>query len=466
MSARTMNFGISQRERARRVAGLLDDPYDVTGVSAISDPAGNAFYGSLRELGQRAAENGMGFRADIGSIGRLGLPTEGGGRLTDTDRAGIAGNVALGRLTDEAHQAEIARRVGNAAASQAEGAQSDALVGSLQRSDMENALANASRVDTSTPEGRQEFLARLPPASPARAAYEKQFAAQEAEAAKQAETERQHRATEAAATPFASVTDEKGQPLMGPAVLEKLPPPIAATVKAVLDGRQMLPTGTATKDPYWKGIITLANQADPSFDAVDYNARAKTRSDFTSGKAAGQVNAINTVIGHLHDLADTGNKLGNTGLDWVNSIYNKLTPGGTDRGVTINNFETLKEGVANELMRVWRQVGAGSEKEIEDWKATIGASKSPQELKGAFKTIGGMLESKLGALDTQYKQGMGTDDVSAISPESRARLDALQGLAGVSGKTVKMVSPDGRTTRDVPADQVDHYLSMGAKRAG
>lgn len=228
---------------------------------------------------------------------------------------------------------------------------------------------------------------------------------------------------------FVPPTDAQGAPLMGDALLQTLPAAKQKLLTSVLEGRQSIPTGAALKDPYWKDVIETANLVDPNFDTVNYNARANARKDFTSGKAAGQINAINTVIGHLHDLADVGSKLDNTGYDFVNAIRNKLTSGGSPRGVAINNFETLKEGVATELMRTWRQVGAGSEKEIEDWKAQISSAKSPQELQGAFKTIGGMLESKLGALDSQYKQGMGTDKVTAITPESRQRLDALQGLA-------------------------------------
>ena len=246
----------------------------------------------------------------------------------------------------------------------------------------------------------------------------------------------------APAKPMAVPVDASGAPITGDALLKTLPSSKQKLVTAVLEGRQAIPSGAALKDPYWKDVLETANAIDPNFDTVNFNARANTRKDFTSGKGAAQINAINTVVGHLHDLADTGKELGNTGLNWVNRVYNQLTPGGTKRGVALNNFETLKEGVSTELMRTWRQVGAGSEKEIEDWKAQLEATKSPEELRGAFKTIGGMLESKLSALDSQYKQGMGTDKITAISPESRKRLDALQGItdgapkapaAGVSG---------------------------------
>lgn len=256
-----------------------------------------------------------------------------------------------------------------------------------------------------------------------------------------AESVRKDKATEAQNAPFAAPMAADGTPITGQALLQSLPPAKQKLVQAVLDGRQAIPSGTALKDPYWKGLIDTANLVDPNFDTVNFNSRNKTRQDFTSGKSSTDIKAINTVIGHLHDLATTGSQLGNTGLDWANSIYNKLTPGGTDRGVTVNNFETLKEGVANELMKVWRGGGVGSEKEIEDWKSTISAAKSPQELKGAFKTIGGMLESKLGAMDSVYKTGMGTQAVTAITPESRARLDALQGLGAEPAASPRRGNP-------------------------
>jgi hypothetical protein len=268
--------------------------------------------------------------------------------------------------------------------------------------------------------------------------------------------------------PMAVPVDASGEPITGDTLLKTLPSSKQKLVTAILEGRQAIPSGTALKDPYWKDLLETANAVDPNFDTVNFNARANTRKDFTSGRGAQQINAINTVVGHLHDLADTGEKLGNTGLNWVNRVYNQLTPGGTSRGVALNNFETLKEGVSTELMRTWRQVGAGSEKEIEDWKAQLEATKSPEELRGAFKTIGGMLESKLSALDSQYQQGMGTDKVTAISPESRKRLDALQGITGVAasgGGTVKLRAPDG-SVQEVPAAQADHYIGLGAKRVG
>jgi hypothetical protein len=121
---------------------------------------------------------------------------------------------------------------------------------------------------------------------------------------------------------------------------------------------------------------------------------------------------------------------------------NKLTPGGSERGVALNNFNTIKNGLTSELTRVWRQAG-GTEQDIKDWAATIGDSKSPEELHGAMSTIGGMLESKLNALQDQYRQGMGTDAVSVISAQARAHLDKLEGRAQKAAPSGGAPAADG-----------------------
>jgi len=300
MSARTTNFGISQRERARRVAGLLDDPYDVTGVSAISDPAGNAFYGSLRELGQRAADNGMSFRADIGSIGRLGLPTEGGGRLTDTDRAGIAGNIALGQMADEQAAQQLAVK---AALDQRDAA---------NRADMhktydEQVLAsttgpaapesvvkdvgpNGEPRYTVRPQGteRERFLSMLP--GPVRAQYEKQFAAEDLAKAAQSETVRHNQAAEETARVTAGESADNVKDAVAGMKEGTLPP--------ILPGR-------ATKD-YVKLLAEARAQGyDLAGAATDWTATQKHIASLNSTQQL----RLNEAINQLPELLDSVDSL-------------------------------------------------------------------------------------------------------------------------------------------------------------
>ena len=70
------------------------------------------------------------------------------------------------------------------------------------------------------------------------------------------------------------------------AYLASLPAPVASEVKAYAEGRRPFPTGFALKAPYFQSLIQMVGQYDPTFDAVNYNARSKTRNDFTSGASS------------------------------------------------------------------------------------------------------------------------------------------------------------------------------------
>lgn len=494
------NSDAKYREEERRKIRALDSP----GYGMLSmTPEWDSFFGSLHDQEDAANQAGMGFRVNLGSVGRPGFADEG----MQVHPADIR-SAQNGAFNDALYREAQGRRLNDLVYQQGADARQQQIVGDLQesydKSRLDQAFAPPPSNDvvskTTGPTGTDKYTIRpgAPPPPPTpdqvqaqrqralsimppsvRPFYEKQWMEQDAAQTAQdiakgnfALNVRKEQAAEGSNPllgQMGAMVGPDGAPLQGDAVLQQVPPAVRNQVKGILEGRQALPVGTATKDPYWKAIIQIAQQVDPTFDAVNYNARANTRKDFTSGKAAQQINGINTVIGHLSDLAGEGDKLDNYGTDWMNAIRNKLTTGGSKRGVAINNFETLREGVGNELMRVWRQVGAGSEKEIEDWKATISSAKSPQELQGAFKTIAGMLESKLSALDEQYKQGMGTQSVSAIAPAARQKLDKLQGVAttpaAASGGAVPMFSPDGRPLM-VPPGDVDRMLKLGAKKAG
>lgn len=272
------------------------------------------------------------------------------------------------------------------------------------------------------------------------------------EAAQAAETARHNKATEAANNPLAALqgqpaTGANGAPTnpTGQAVLDSVPPQIASQVKALAEGRMQFPSGFALKSPYWQSMLSLVSQYDPSFDAVNYNARANTRKDFTSGKSAQQVNALNTVVGHLSELSDKADALGNGSTPFVNSVKNWISRQGGSQKVT--NFETAKQAVADELTRVYRQAG-GSEQDIKSWEQSLNAANSPEQLHGAFATISDLLESKLNALQNQYSQGMGTNAVQMITPQARQALDKLAGKSAPATKGRVVYDINGNVVSD------------------
>lgn len=214
----------------------------------------------------------------------------------------------------------------------------------------------------------------------------------------------------------------------GDAFLQTLDKPVADQVKALADGRMAFPSGFALKSPYWQHMIQAVSQYDPSFDAINYNARGKTRNDFTSGKSATQINAMNTVIGHLKSLSDSADGLNNTRFVPLNTYVNMAESAIGDP--RYKQFDTTKKAVVDELTRVWRGNG-GSEGDIKTWSDQINSANSPAQLHGVINQIGELLESKINAMGEQYKQGMGTagNPIQLVTPQAGQVLKVLHNRA-------------------------------------
>lgn len=217
----------------------------------------------------------------------------------------------------------------------------------------------------------------------------------------------------------------------GDAFLSALSPGDAATVKALAEGRLAFPTGAALRAPYWQSMLTNVATYDPSFEAANYQARSRTRNDFTSGKSAQTINSLNTVLGHMGDLSDSADKLNNSGLPWWNSLANAtLNAAGDPR---IKEFDANKKAVVDEMTRVYRGTG-GSEQDIKTWSDALDNAGSPEQLQGVIGKISELLQSKINALTDQYRQGMGTigQHQSFITPKAQATLKKLEKRAGMT----------------------------------
>jgi hypothetical protein len=200
-------------------------------------------------------------------------------------------------------------------------------------------------------------------------------------------------------------------------------------VKALAEGRLAFPSGFALKSGYWQKMLQYVSQYDPSFDAVQYNARSKALGDATSGKMAQNNNALNTGIGHIGQLADAVAGLNN--VSWsqdVNAVKNWLTA--RTGGVGPTNFEAIKNRVAPEIVKIWRGTG-GAESDIKRDIDSLSDAKTPAQLYGALDEIAGLMQSKIDANKAQYEQAMGDKgrQIVMIRPESEKILDKIHALA-------------------------------------
>lgn len=247
----------------------------------------------------------------------------------------------------------------------------------------------------------------------------------------------------------------------GDDLLKTLPPQTAAQVKALAEGRMQFPTGFAISKPYWQNMLNLTAQYDPTFDAANYNSRSKTRGDFTSGKSAQNITALNTVIGHLDHLDHAIDGLGNYAGDepgpvlgiplgplaHANNSAAEFIARQSGTGQRYKDFDAAKTAVANELTRVFRGAG-GAEADIQGYMKQLDGASSPQELRATVKSMANLINSRIQALGEQYSQGMGRsqDGIRLLTPDKQ---EAFQRMSqGISPKAWK---PQGQASGQRPS---------------
>lgn len=217
--------------------------------------------------------------------------------------------------------------------------------------------------------------------------------------------------------------------LHGENFLKTIPQNVGSQVKALSEGRLQFPAGFALKSPYWQNMLSMTSQYDPSFDAINYNARSQTRKDFTSGKSAQSLNALNTVMGHLDNFDKSMTALNNSGayvFNWLRNV--SKAPFNPDLKAKLNAFNIDKQAVVSEFERAYRGTG-GNVTDLNEWKKSFDAADSPQAMKASVKEGLNLLESKIEALGDTYNKGMGTakDGLELLSPKARATFNKLAG---------------------------------------
>lgn len=235
----------------------------------------------------------------------------------------------------------------------------------------------------------------------------------------------------------------------GDEYLKTLDPSYAAQVKAYADGRMAFPAGFALKAPYFQKMMRDVGQYDQTFDATNYNNRAKTRADASTGVMAKSNNAINTVIQHVGNLSDKVDALdtvsGFPGATLVNTAINAVERSSGKTNIT--DFNNTKGHVAEELVRAWRGVG-GNESDIARSLTDLDAANTKEQLHSVLYNITDLLHGKLLANESQYRQGMGrAADVNApqfVNP------GAQETLHRVAVKVGKAVPGQGPQSQDAP----------------
>ena len=211
------------------------------------------------------------------------------------------------------------------------------------------------------------------------------------------------------------------------ALFQSLQPGEQSLVRQLTDYKAILPVGSAQREPTIRRAISLAGLYDPSFDASAYGRRQKLSNDYvsTNGKAGASIGAIGTVSDHIARMEQNWQALNNYGglKTPLNAPINwwKQFTGDPHIGPILLD----QEAVGTELMRAWRQVGAGSDKDIERWQKALSPNASPASQASAVNEMYGLLEGKIKELKEQYETGMGRPwDFHMLNPDVKKRIAA------------------------------------------
>ena len=159
--------------------------------------------------------------------------------------------------------------------------------------------------------------------------------------------------------------------------------PVAEKARLLAQGAAQWPTSRALADPEWSQALTAARHAYPDLTQDVWTSRHNANMDVRpGGKLGTNAAAINTALGHLHDLYAEYNKLGNTRWQWVNGQWQAVRGAIGDRDFqrAQGKAEAAAHGVADELAKVFVGGTAPNVGDIEGWKTALDLPAPPHVL--------------------------------------------------------------------------------------
>jgi hypothetical protein len=210
---------------------------------------------------------------------------------------------------------------------------------------------------------------------------------------------------------MAAVQQAQQAGVSGEALYDHLPAQMRGTVKAMIEGRQPLPSTAAMRSPATLALIDAAHAIDPTFDATSWAARQAGAKDFTSGKSAEMVRAANQTLAHVGSLLDAMDNLKNGKVPALNALGNTINEqvwGTGEQGA----FRTNAHAVAEEMSKVFKGANL-SDAEIRHWEQNLSENMSPAQQKAQIAKLSELLHGSLAALEEKR--------VSAIGPMAAAK---------------------------------------------
>lgn len=230
----------------------------------------------------------------------------------------------------------------------------------------------------------------------------------------------------------------------GDAYIASLPKEYQGIVRGFVEGTAKMPNITTKNQQAMQTYFDMAKQADPSFDATNYGARQKGMNSFKAGTDASVVRSANQVLGHISDLTDKANELGNRSFTPYNAATNTISSiFGNDAA---NNWITQAHAVADEMSTFMKGTGHSSDTEIKQWLDSLSPNMSPQQQRGAIKTLMGIYDHALQALEDKRTGAVGSMAADKMGPlltqSGKASMDKINTWANGGGDNTPASAPN------------------------
>jgi hypothetical protein len=169
-----------------------------------------------------------------------------------------------------------------------------------------------------------------------------------------------------------------------------------------------------------------AQGKDPKqYSPAMLDAKAKVLNDFADGKAADNILAFNTFLGHANDaLSATGAMRGQAGSPLINRPLNWLRKNAAD-DPTFTSFQTALVPVRKEYMNFLNNNRAEHEGDIKTMETVLSDTATPAQIESALKSLGESADIRLRELGNKYSNTIGEAYPNLVTPEGQQALQRM-----------------------------------------
>jgi hypothetical protein len=253
----------------------------------------------------------------------------------------------------------------------------------------------------------------------------------------------------------------KADPVAQDKYLAQFSPDVAQTIKDIANYR--IDPSMASKRAGGMTPLQWARLAagfDPSYNTMNYAARAKFNQNWTSGDLMSNRIAINTVTKHIDELAKAQEKLAqvnlNSGWLWTKK-YNTLAQllEAEKQNPAVTAYNNALNAVSSEMAKVYKGgKAAPTEQEIREQRDAIVSNLSPEAGQEAIASAIRLMTGRLSTVRDEYTATMGKPPEDLINETTRKVLEDLE----ARGYDVNVNELDPSPLEDVGDD---YFLNFG-----